>query len=156
VLVRSPVATSYTTCPTSSPPELWTFGPHRQWPSSASLVAATSAMVLPRVIPSAVLIPSGGYTVGDSRAMAPVVGLESPRHVTVATRGTTQLANYMCGVALGVGWAFVRPCPSPKEKRVEEGNPHLSGPLLASYCVLSASTRCSNVLPSLIGSLSYV
>jgi hypothetical protein len=44
-----------------------------------------------------------------SRAMALGVGLKSPREVTVPTRSLTQLADYICGVALGVGWAFVRP-----------------------------------------------
>lgn len=52
---------------------------------------------------------SGIYTAGASRAMTPIVGLKSPHDVIVATRGLTQLANYLCEVALGMGWAFVRP-----------------------------------------------
>jgi hypothetical protein len=41
--------------------------------------------------------------------MGPGVGLKSTHEVTVPTKGPAQLADYIYGLALGVGWAFVRP-----------------------------------------------
>lgn len=47
---------------------------------------------------------------GASRTMAPGVGLNFPRGITVATKGVVQLANYLFGVALDVkAWT----CPAP-------------------------------------------
>lgn len=56
------------------------------------------------------LVGSGRGKPRATMAMAPDVGLNFPRGITVATKGVVQLANYLFGVALDVkAWT----CPAP-------------------------------------------